>query len=70
MERLKQAWSNLPKTAKVLIYVIISTILAELLIELGGMDQTFFVRAGAQIINVLIVFLQESVPSVRNRLKK
>ena len=63
-------WNKLPKTAKVLVYVIISTILAELLIELGGMEQSFFIRAGAQIVNVLIVFLQELIPTVRAKLNK
>ena len=63
-------WNKLPKTLKVLVYVIISTILAELLIELGGMEQSFFIRAGAQIVNVLIVFLQELIPAVRAKLGK
>ena len=63
-------WNKLPKTLKVLVYVIISTILAELLIELAVIEQTFFVRAGAQIVNVLIVFLQESIPAARAKLGK
>ena len=70
INKIKLVWALLPKTGKVLLYVIISTILAEVLIELGGMEQIFFVRVSAQVVNVLIVFLQETVPAVRDRLTK
>jgi len=63
-------WNNLPKTVKVFAYLIISTLLAEGLVELGNMEKTFLVRVLAQVINLGIVFLQEAVPEVRRRLIK
>lgn len=63
-------WNELPKTVKVFFYLAGSTILAEILIELGALEQTVIVRVLAQLINLGVVFLEESVPSVKTRLKK
>ncbi len=65
-----EKWNNLPKTIKVFIYLALSTILAEGAIELGQLEQTFIIRVLAQIINMGIVLLEESVPVVRAKLKK
>lgn len=70
MEKIKEFWDLLPKTVKVLGYLIISTILAEGLIELKGLEQTFIVRILAQIINLVLVFLGDAVPAIRERLSK
>lgn len=62
-------WEKLPKTAKVFFYLALSTILAEVLVELTAIDQTFIVRVSAQLINLIIVALQESVPVIRDRFR-
>jgi hypothetical protein len=66
---LKEFWVKLPKTAKVFAYIALSILLSELLIELANLEQVFFVRFLAQVINLAVVFLQEAVPAVRDRLK-
>jgi len=63
-------WDNLPKTVKVFFYLALSTILAEVLVELKIFEQTFVIRVSAQLINLALVFLEESVPAVRAKLKK
>lgn len=70
MEKLKVFWEALNKPTKVFIYLAVSTILSELLIELGGLDKTFFVRVTAQIINLLLVLLETGVKDIRSRIKK
>lgn len=70
MEKLKQFWGTLPKTAKVFVYLAVSTLLSEWLIELRAMEPTMWVRYLVQIINLLIVLLQESVPAVAARFRK
>lgn len=63
-------WNELPKTAKVFFYLALSTILAEVAIELGSLEQTLVIRILAQLINLGIVFLEESVPAIKRRIKK
>lgn len=64
-------WDKLPKSAKVLAYVSISSVLAEFLIELTGIEQTFLVRALSGIINVIIVSTEkELIPAIRVKLGK
>lgn len=63
-------WNELPKTIKVFFYLALSTILSELAIELGGLEQTFLIRILAQLINLGIVFLEESIETVRFGLKE
>ena len=63
-------WNKLPKTAKVFVYIAISMVLSEVVVELGNMEDAFLVRISAGIINLLLVFLQESVPAVRAKLSK
>lgn len=63
---MSKIWENLPKTIKVFLYISISIILSELVIEIGNLKETFFVRVLAQIINLAIVFLQEAVPEIKN----
>ena len=62
-------FDKLPKTIKVFGYLAISTILAEVLIELKAVEQSLMIRILAQLINLAIVFLQEAIPAVRERLK-
>ena len=64
-----EKFDKLPKTIKVFFYITISIVLSEALIELANIQQTFLIRISAQLVNVLIVFLQESVPAVRQRIK-
>lgn len=68
MDRVLNIWNNLPKTVKVFFYLALSTILAEVLIELNAIEQTLLVRISAQLINLVIVFLQEAIPEARRRL--
>lgn len=70
MNKIKEIWGSLPKTVKVFFYIAISIILSEALIELGGIEKTFIVRVLAQIINLIMVFLEEAIPEVKNRLSK
>lgn len=70
LERIRSIWGQLPKTAKVFFYLAISTILGEILIELQVIEQTVIVRILAQLINLVIVFLQESVPALQARLRR
>lgn len=63
-------FDSLPKTVKVFFYLALSTILAEVLVELKVFEQTFIVRVLAQLINLGLVFLEESVPAVRAKFKK
>lgn len=63
-------WNELPKTVKVFFYLALSTILAEVAIELGSLEQTLVIRILAQLINLAIVFLEESVPAIRRKLSK
>jgi len=37
---------------------------------LGGIDQTFIVRISAQIINLILVAIEESIPAIKARIKK
>jgi hypothetical protein len=67
---MTKIWDNLPKTVKVFFYLAVSTIFAEILIELRGLEQTLLVRILAQIINLGIVALQEGVPAVKSRFFK
>jgi len=69
MKKIKEIWDALPKTIKVFFYISISIILSELLIELGNLEETFIVRVLAQIINLIIVFLEELVPEVKEKMK-
>lgn len=68
--RMVEIWNKLPKTAKVFFYLALSTLLAEILIELRGVEQTLIVRVLAQLINLGIVFLQEAVPATKDRVLK
>ena len=61
-------FDKLPKTVKVFGYLAISTILAEILIELKAIDQSLIVRILAQLINLTIVAIQEAVPAIKDRL--
>jgi hypothetical protein len=70
MEKLQTIWDVLPKTVKVFIYLAISTILSEVLVELKTVDQTFLVRISAQLINLAIVLVQEVIPAIKNRIAK
>ena len=70
MNRITKLWENLPKTLKVFCFIALSTILSELAIELGGLEQTFLIRISAQLINLGLVGVEESVPAIKSRLKK
>ena len=65
MKKIQEVWDNLPKSAKVLVYMIISFILSEGLIEIGKFEQTFLIRVSAQIINLLLVFIVDLVKEVK-----
>jgi len=69
-EKLIFIWNNsLSKTVKVFFYLAGSIILSEILIELGNIDQGFIVRVLAQIINLVLVFVEEAIPEVKKRLE-
>ena len=70
MEKVKAFWGALPKTLKVFVYIVVSIILSEGLIELGNLEQGFIVRVLAQIVNLSIVFLEEAIPEVRKRMSE
>lgn len=72
LEAIKKVWNeDLPKTIKVFFYLVVSIILSELLIEIGNVQsQGFIIRVLAQIINLVLVFLEETVPEVKKRIKK
>jgi hypothetical protein len=70
MTKVLKIWEEMPKTAKVFVYLAVSTILAELLIELGGLEQTFLVRITAQLINLGLVFIEQSAGVVKERFRK
>jgi len=68
---MQQKWENLDPTLKVFIYLSISTILSEILIDLGNLKQTLLVRISAQLINLAIVFIEKDlVPVLKRKLKK
>lgn len=67
MDKILLIWDRLPKTIKVFFYLSVSTIFAEILIELKAVEQTLIVRILAQIINLAIVALQESIPAIREK---
>jgi len=68
MSRIINIWESMPKTVKVFFYLVISIILSETLIEIGNLERTFIIRISAQIINLILVYLGEVVPEVKNRL--
>lgn len=71
MSKFISYWNNeMPKTLKVFFYLVVSIILSETLIELGNIEQGFIVRVSAQIINLILVFLEESIPAVKKKFKK
>lgn len=70
MERLKEYWGKLPKTAKVFFYIALSYSLKELAVYLGAFKDSFFADYLVGLINIGIVFLEESVPAVRDRLRR
>ena len=65
LEIIQKLWDSLPKSAKVLVYMIISFILSEGLIEIGKFEQTFLIRVSAQIINLLLVFIVDLVKEIK-----
>ena len=67
MSKIQEVWDSLPKSAKVLVYMIVSFILSEGLIEIGKFEQTFLIRVSAQIINLLLVFIVDLVKEVKAR---
>lgn len=68
---MEQKWENLNPTVKVFIYLSVSTALSEILLDLTNSKQTLFVRIGAQLINLAIVFIEKDlVPPLRKRFKK
>ena len=68
---MQQKWENLDPTLKVFIYLSVSTILSEILIDLGNLKQTLLVRISAQLINLAIVFIEKDlVPALKRKLKK
>ena len=70
MERVKTLWGNLPKTVKVFFYLAVPLVLAEILIELRGMEDVLYVRISAGLIHLLIVALEETVPAVKDLISK
>jgi hypothetical protein len=70
MNKIIAIYESLPKTVKVFGYLALSTILAELLIELRGLEQTFLVRISAQLINLGLVFAEQTAGTVKERLRK
>lgn len=68
-DKLSEVWNRLPKTAKVFVYLVVSILLSESLIELAHLEQGFIVRVLAQVVNLTLVFLQEAVPAVKSRFK-
>ena len=64
---MKKFWEELNKPTKVLSYLVVSTILSEVLIELGNFDKTFIVRISAQLINLALVTLEAGVKKVRSK---
>lgn len=65
MNKIQEMWDSLPKSAKVLVYMIVSFILSEGLIEIGKFEQTFLIRVSAQIINLLLVFIVDLVKEIK-----
>ena len=70
MNKVKEFYDKLPKTVKVFFYIAVSTVLAEVLIELKSIDQSLVVRVLAQLINLAIVFIEEAYPEVKKRFSK
>jgi len=70
MNKITTIWESLPKTLKVFCFIALSTILSELAIELGGLEQTFLIRTLAQLINMGLVIVKEGVPAIKAKLKK
>lgn len=64
---MKKFWEELNKPTKVLGYLVVSTILSEVLIELGNFDKTFIVRISAQLINLVLVTLEAGIKKVRSK---
>jgi len=67
MNKIKLFWESLPKTVKVFVYMVVSTILAESLIELGGFKQVFIIRVLAQVINLLLVLVKDLIDFSKKR---
>ena len=70
MKKIKEIWDNLPKTLKVFVYMAVSYILSEGLIEIGKFEQTFLIRVSAQLINLALVFIGDLVTEIKARLIK
>lgn len=69
MKKIQEIWNNLPKTIKVFFYISLSTILSEVLIEIGRFEQTFLIRISAQLINLGLVFLGDVITEVKTRIE-
>ena len=70
MKKVIKKWNKLPKSVKVFFYMVLSTILAEGLIELGSLEQSFVIRILAQVINLAIVLIEDVEPIIKAKLKK
>lgn len=70
MKKILELWESLSKPTKVFFYLAVSTILSEVLVELGNLDRTFIVRVSAQLINLVLVVLETGVTGIKTRLKK
>lgn len=70
MEKIKAFWEGLPKTVKVFAFLAVSSFLAEVIVELGGLEQTLTVRWLGVYINLIIVGVIEATPILRDKLSK
>lgn len=70
MNKIKEYWDKLPKTVKVFFYIAFSYSLKELAVYLGAFEDSFFADYLVGLINIVIVFLEESVPAVRAKLSR
>lgn len=68
--KIKEAWERLPKTAKVFVYVFASYTLKTISVNIGLIEDSALADYLVGAINLVIVFIEESVPAVKARLAK
>ncbi len=68
INKIKEFWDSLPKEVKVSVYIVVSYLIGLLLTTLSGLKVDNVIVTA--VINILIVFLEETRHRVINRKKK
>lgn len=67
---MRKIWNELPKTVKVFFYIFASYTLKFIAVRLGLIEDSVLADYLVGLINLAIVFLEESVPAIKRKILK